>query len=186
MSDKTTKIDYREALSIFGKVMIRSAILPFIVIVAVILLLPDNSFDVPEVTQETCTTVSESSIVNGFVRRWDGTCYGWTNALANRHMVADFITFILYSMMSQFLLFMHPILSDRLSSRITILFMAGFVMLCGVVHLLEGISVVYPLYYKMAMLKDISNSVSTVAAVYIGWGLSISYVRHHGRHIDNK
>jgi len=170
----------------FLKSMVISLLFPLLVIFVIILVLPDQSFDIPEVNNIICSPdVIEHSMVNGFVRKWDGTCYGWYNNLAYRHMVADALTFVLYSMMTCLILFWHPIERNRTSSYVSIVMVALIFLGCGVIHLMEAISVVYPVYEEMAAAKEIVNSISTIALIFLGLGLTAFHIRNGGRYVDS-
>ena len=181
-----SKLTWDKFLSHFFKNLAKSLLIPFIVVLVTYCLLPEGSLYTAHIG-DTMYPPDEvaHALVNGFARKWDGSCYGWYNNLAARHMISDAMAFVLYYSIAYFIVFFHPILDNGTITRVSMAFMGLFILCCGTIHYLDAISVVYPLYEEMATLKEISNSITTVTLVFLGLGLTAFNIRHKGRYFHD-
>ena len=102
---------------------------------------------------------------DGFARRWDGSCAGWTEGLAVKHLVGDLLHWWAYTTMAVVIAWHHPILKGDWKSWVTVNLTSIFIFGCGLTHLIEAYTVFNPMYIAQAGFK-IANGVVSVAAMF--------------------
>lgn len=131
------------------------------------LILPDPAL-APDI-QDMC---GKESLVNGFARRWDGSCGGWTRQLAIQHIAGDLLHWISYATVSVLIFALHPVSKRRKWSKPTVYLTSSFVFLCGFLHLVDAYSVIYPEYILLGNLKLLNGIISFVSSILIAYGLT--------------
>ncbi|MCA8986282.1 MAG: hypothetical protein KDA78_01485, partial [Planctomycetaceae bacterium] len=108
---------------------------------------------------------------NGFARRWDGTCSGWTSSLAGFHAMSDVLLWMAYVNIAVVMWRLHPILRRLPTTRITVPLISCVFLSCALTHLLSAYVVFNPIYLFDAVLKNLSGLIGVVGAIYIAHDL---------------
>lgn len=106
-----------------------------------------------------------------FARRWDGGCSGWTQDLAILHMTGDLLQWWAYVTISFVVARLHPIMWEVPSAPVAVLFMILFIFGCGLTHLFNAYSVLYPVYRATGTFLVINGVVSVLAAIAVAHAL---------------
>ncbi len=93
-----------------------------------------------------------------------GHCYLWQTPLVSLHVISDFLIAIAYFSIPLLLLYFVFKRSDVPFQNVFILF-GAFIVLCGIGHLLEIVTLWYPLYWLSGLEKALTALVSCYTAV---------------------
>lgn len=144
----------------FFSTILRSLIITILGIIIAYLLLQENVFE-----------VSGSCHNNGFARRWDGTCDGWTKELAIKVIRGNLLHWWAYTTIAMTIWLNHPILKGSITSFLTVYMSGAFVFGCGITHLMEAYTVLNPLYWVQAWLLEVNGWISVISMFYVVYGL---------------
>ena len=123
-------------------------------------LLPQNAF-----------IIDANCHLNGFARRWDGSCSGWTQGEALFHVIGDLLHWWAYATAAMVILRLHPIMAKVPSSRAAVYLMVAFIFGCGITHLFEAYTTFNPVYIFQGWFKLVNGIVSIIGAYFIAHAL---------------
>lgn len=124
------------------------------------LMLPGDAFE-----------INPTGFIDGFARRWDGSCHGWTQTLAIEHIKGDLKHWWAYCTMSVVIATRHPITERNFRGYMTIALTSAFIMGCGITHLVDVYCVFDPRYIAQGFIKNLNGNISLVALFYVVYGL---------------
>ncbi|MBJ7900951.1 MAG: PAS domain-containing protein [Cyanobacteria bacterium RI_101] len=106
--------------------------------------------------------VPSSMALNAYIPH--GHCYLWQTPLVWLHLTSDFLTALAYYSIPLTLLYFLRKRQDIPFSNIIILFSA-FILCCGATHILEIVTLWYPIYWVSGAVKALTAIVSVITAV---------------------
>lgn len=107
----------------------------------------------------------------GFSRKWDGTCGGWSEALATDFILGSLLHWYAYTTISIMIITRHPISTTDKGSAWTIYLTAAFVFGCGVTHLIAAYTALNPIYRFEVGYLIVNGIISVVAMLFVIYGL---------------
>lgn len=102
-----------------------------------------------------------------FASRLTGTCTGWTPALTWFHTFGDLATWFAYCAISISVFRDHPIVAKIKKSRLTMLAIAAVFFTCGMVHLLNAYTNIYPMYRFAGWFKAVAGVIGIAGSVLV-------------------
>lgn len=145
----------RKTIVKFLSTLLLSLFITFLSLLICYLLLPDWVWD----------THNDMTCHSGFARRWDGTCNGWTKALAQQFILGDLMHWHAYLTVSIFIFIYHPIKSVLHAAAIyaTCLFILG----CGGTHLFDIYTIFNPVYNAQGWYMIVNGIISEYAMIFV-------------------